>query len=209
MNPFVFSGVSSPANSSTPIVVIPPGSLDPMSLLTRRAQLTSLGDGVGLGFVGDLSSLLFGTPYSPSQSNCPDQTIIQNYQRYYNDAWLDTVQRFNQGKITIPVGMSWETILGQHTDAIARARLRNFLSREGIAEGPGADVQVNRWLRDPSGSGNYRIPDLRLRGSNTMVDGTIGSKTADSPQIKQFVEFSGGGRVIIMRPTVGPRFGGR
>jgi len=137
-----------------------------------------------------------------------DDAIIANYQRYYNDAWQATVQRFNRGKIVIPEGMHWKTVLGRETDAIARARLRRFLAREGIPEGHGADVLVNRWLRDPSGSGAYRIPDVRLPNSRTILDGTIGSKTPTSPQIIDFRNFSGGDEVLIVRPQVGPMFGG-
>jgi hypothetical protein len=96
--------------------------------------------------------------------------------------------------------MKWRTVLGQHTDSIARNRLLKFLEREGIPEGPGTDVLVNRWLRDPSGSGKYRIPDLRLNTTGTILDGTIGGKTMSSPQIQDFIQFSGGDKVIIIRP---------
>jgi hypothetical protein len=133
-----------------------------------------------------------------------DQVIMNNYARYYNEGWSQTVGRFNAGEITIPAGQNWRTVLGQYTDAAARGRLRNFLAREGIAEGPGADVLVNRWLRDPSGSGAYRIPDVRLMQTGTILDGTIGTKTMATPQVQDFIKFSGGNRVIIVRPTVQP-----
>jgi RHS repeat-associated protein len=139
-----------------------------------------------------------------SSSNLPvlhsDQIIINNYQRYYSEAWTKVVNDFNKGKITIPPKMKWRTVLGQHTDSIARNRLLKFLEREGIPEGPGTDVLVNRWLRDPSGSGKYRIPDLRLNTTGTILDGTIGGKTMSSPQIQDFIQFSGGDKVIIIRP---------
>jgi len=76
----------------------------------------------------------------------------------------------------------------------------NFLKREGIAEGPGADVLVNRWLRDPSGSGRYRIPDIMLRQSGRILEGTIGDKAMTDPQIKDFRTYSGGFKVEIVRP---------
>lgn len=129
-----------------------------------------------------------------------DQVIINNYQRYYSEAWSQVVNDFNKGNITIPAEMNWKTVLGQHTDAIARNRLINFLRREGILEGPQTDVLVNRWLRDPSGSGKYRIPDVRLKTTGTILDGTIGNKTMASPQIQDFIQFSGGDDVIIIRP---------
>ena len=131
---------------------------------------------------------------------------MNNYQRYYNDAWQQAVKRFNMGEITIPQGQNWKTVLGQYTDAAARARLKNFLQGAGIPEGPGTDVLVNRWLRGPSGSGAYRIPDVRLMQTGNILDGTIGDKTLSSPQVQDFINFSGGNNVIIVRPTAGPGF---
>ena len=133
-----------------------------------------------------------------------DDAIVANYQRYYTDAARDVVRAFNQGKIKLPAGMNWEPVLGARIDAIARARLRNVLAREKIAEGPAADVLVNRWLRDPSGSGVHRIPDVMLKDSHRILDGTIESKTATSPQVQIFVTFSGGYSVEIVRPDVAP-----
>jgi hypothetical protein len=82
--------------------------------------------------------------------------------------------------------------------------MQNYLKREGIAEGPQADVLVNRWLRDPAGSGDYRIPDLRLLQTRKILDGTIGTKTLNSPQAIDFLNFSGGFDILFVRPTVGP-----
>ena len=129
-----------------------------------------------------------------------DELIAARYQRYYTEAWQQVVRRFNQGKITVPAGMNWRTILGQEVDAIARTRLRLYLAREGIAEGPGTQVLVNRRLYDPSGSGSYRIPDVRLEDSRVIMDGTIGGKTMNSPQVRDFQAFSGGYRIRIIRP---------
>jgi hypothetical protein len=133
-----------------------------------------------------------------------DSVIARNYQRYYNEAAGAVVKRFNQGQIRVPSGMPWETTLGQHVDAIARARLRTFLRREGVSEGPGEDVAVNRWLRDPAGSGRYRIPDVKLDNSRQILDGTIGEKQLTDPQPSDFAAFSGGYDVRIIRPQSGP-----
>jgi hypothetical protein len=98
-------------------------------------------------------------------------------------------------------------VLGQNVDSLVRDRLRNFLLSAQIPEGPGTDVLVNRWLRDPSGSGAYRIPDLRLMQTGNILDGTIGRKSLLSPQPQDFINFSQGDDVIIINPTVGPGFG--
>ncbi|RYD83069.1 MAG: RHS repeat-associated core domain-containing protein [Verrucomicrobiaceae bacterium] len=133
-----------------------------------------------------------------------DQIIMNNYQRYYNDAWSRVVPIFNSGEITIPCGLNWKTVLGQKVDKAARERLLNYLRRERIPEGPGTDVLVNRWLRDPAGSGAYRIPDLRLIQTRKILDGTIGEKTLTMPQAVDFYNFSGGFDIFFVKPTIGP-----
>jgi RHS repeat-associated protein len=127
------------------------------------------------------------------------------YQDFYNAGWQQTVANFNQGRITVPAGLSWETVLGQRTDAAARDMLRDYLSAQGIPEGPGGSVLVNRRLYDPSGSGGYRIPDVRIPGANLILDGTIGTKTPATPQVQDFMNW-GNNRVNIVPPTVLPGF---
>ena len=89
-------------------------------------------------------------------------------------------------------------------DRFARSELQSWLRSEGITEGPGELIQVNRYLRDP-GSDAYRIPDVRVPGAGTILDGTIGTKTSTTPQVIDFRAFSGGDNVIIVRPA---RIGG-
>jgi hypothetical protein len=127
------------------------------------------------------------------------------YQQFYNTGWQTVVQRFNQGEITIPAGQSWQTVLGQQVDQYARGALLNYLGNEGIPEGPTGQVLVNRQLFDPSGSGNYRIPDVQIPSAGLILDGTIGSKNLSTSQIQDFIPYSGGA-VNIITPTVLPRF---
>ena len=65
-------------------------------------------------------------------------------------------------------------------------------------------MRVNRWLRDPSGSGKHRIADLQLEESRRILDGTIGRKTQNSPQVQDFGDFSRGYDVDIVRPELPP-----
>ena len=133
-----------------------------------------------------------------------DSAIATNYQRYIDEAAAEVIKQFNRGSISIPEGMPWQTVIGQRIDAAARARLRRFLGREGIAEGPGMDVLVNRRLNDPTGSGLYRIPDLKLDRSRRILDLTIGEKPPGTPQLRDFEDFSGGFDVEVLRPQTGP-----
>lgn len=79
------------------------------------------------------------------------------YQRYTYEAYGAALRAEARGRLVVPEGMSRATIIGQRVDAAARIRMRRWLRSEGIGEGPGELVQVNRWLRDPSGSGRYRL----------------------------------------------------
>jgi hypothetical protein len=122
------------------------------------------------------------------------------YQRYTDEAYEAALRAEARGRLVVPEGMSRETIIGQRVDAAARIRMRRWLRSEGIGEGPGELVQVNRWLRDPFGSGRYRIPDVRIPGANSIMDGTIGYKWSSTLQIRDFSSFSGGNRITIVRP---------
>jgi hypothetical protein len=126
--------------------------------------------------------------------------VFARYQQFYDQADVIAQARVAAGR--------WPndpTIIGARMDAIARSRVQGWLASEQIAEGPGGIIQVNRWLRNPTGSGLYRIPDIRIAGANTIFDGTIGWKGATTPQVVDFHTFSGGDNVIIVRPT---RLGG-
>lgn len=79
--------------------------------------------------------------------------------------------------------------------------MHRWLRSEGITEGPDQAVQLNRWLRDPSDSGAYRIPDVRIPDANLIMDGTIGLKWQSTPQVADFRSFSGGSSIVIVRPT--------
>jgi hypothetical protein len=98
-------------------------------------------------------------------------------------------------------GISRDMYLGGLIDRWARLRLRRWLAAEGIADRPGQVIQVNRWLRDPRGSGAYRIPDIRVGGARLIFDGTIGQKTITTEQCIDFLLYSGEDRIIIVRPT--------
>ena len=95
--------------------------------------------------------------------------------------------------------------MGRETDAAARAQLRLYLRRQGISEGRSGEVQVNRRLYDPSGSGEYRVPDVRIPSVPLILDGTIGTKTPATPQVRDFMNW-GNNQVNIVTPTVPPGF---
>jgi hypothetical protein len=126
--------------------------------------------------------------------------VFIRYQQFYDQA--DSIA---QARIAAGRWPNDRTIVGARMDAIARGLLRSWLRSEDILEGTESIIQVNRWLRDPKGTGAYRIPDVRLPGAGLILDGTIGLKWPKTPQVVDFRDFSGGDNVIIVRPS---RLGG-
>ncbi|WP_146745147.1 hypothetical protein [Microvirgula sp. AG722] len=127
--------------------------------------------------------------------------VYLRYQRHTDEAYIATLRAVERGRLNIRDGMSQEIIIGQRTDAIARARMERWLRSEEISEGIGQAVHLNRWLRDPSGSGAYRIPDVRIPDANFIMDGTIGYKWQATRQISDFYKFSEGSYITIVRPV--------
>ena len=129
--------------------------------------------------------------------------VATRYQSAYDRAFQLAQSRAAAGRIA-----GDQTTLGRFTDAIARRDVRRWLAgSEGINEGPGRIIQVNRWLRDPAGSGAYRIPDVRIPGVRLSLDGTIGWKGPTTPQLVDIRAFSGD-NILIVRPTqIGGSYG--
>jgi hypothetical protein len=121
--------------------------------------------------------------------------VFGRYQQFYDQAYSRVSARIGRGIPNDPMK------IGQIVDARARSAMRRWLAREEIAEGAGEVIQVNRWLRDPGGSGVYRIPDIRIPSANIVFDGTIGWKSITTPQIIDFRAFSGGNNITVVRPT--------
>jgi hypothetical protein len=129
-----------------------------------------------------------------------DQAVRARYQTFYNQA--DTIA---QARIAAGQLENDPTIVGAFMDRFARGQMRAWLASEGIQEGPGSLIQVNRWLRDPAGTGAYRIPDIRIPGADTIYDGTIAPKGWDTMQIRTFSIFARESNIVIVRPD---RLGG-
>ncbi len=123
--------------------------------------------------------------------------VTAKYQSLYDQGYSIAEKMASQGRI-----QNTARAIGSKTDEFARVGLRDWLTNvEGIEEGAGRIIQVNRRLYDPSGSGAYRVPDVYIPGSQTILDGSISFKTSASLQIIDFRNFSGGARTTIMAPT--------
>lgn len=123
--------------------------------------------------------------------------VIANYQRFYDEHYADTTYLVSRGFVdNDPI------VIGSRTDVLARVSLRNWLENvENIDEGPGLIIQVNRRLYDPAGSGAYRVPDVYIPGSKTILDGSLQFKTGSISQVRDYRAFSDEANVTIVRPA--------
>lgn len=126
--------------------------------------------------------------------------LLPIYRRLYSERTKAFRDLYQQGKICVPPGITPELHLGRLIDTAVRKQLREILNQRGIVEGPGQNVQVNRRLYDPSGSGEYVLPDVYFPEQGIAFEGTTAHKTQSTPQIVKIHKFSNGGRIIIVRP---------
>ncbi|WP_182212391.1 MULTISPECIES: hypothetical protein [Gammaproteobacteria] len=106
--------------------------------------------------------------------------VMKAYQSFYDDAFKVATDAYANGRLRVPPRMNATTAIGNRADREATRRLNQWLEREGLS----SDVRVNRRLSDPNGSGAYRRPDIHIQSEKTIIDGTIGTKTMQTPQIK-------------------------
>jgi hypothetical protein len=126
-----------------------------------------------------------------------DAAVGVRYQQLVDQGYTDTMDLVARGLVR-----NDPTVIGSRVDSIARTGLRDWLRNvEGIQEGPGQIIRVNRRLYDPSGGGAYRIPDVYIPGARSIFDATIAEKTNLLPQTIDFHAFSGRGNVTIVRPS--------
>lgn len=123
------------------------------------------------------------------------------YQGFVDEGYAAAMQDLQDGILRVPSGVSEQTVLGTRTDQYARTAMQEWPSGERIDEGAGQMIQVNRCLRDPAGSGSYRIPDVNIRGANQIYDATLGFKTLSTPPVRGFYQYSGRSTNTIVRPT--------
>jgi hypothetical protein len=119
----------------------------------------------------------------------------RRYQQFTDDAYDVALAAERDG--LLPGNAS--TRIGDFVDRDTRFRMAEWLLREGIPEGAGNSVQLNRWLRNPDGSGEYVRPDVQLPGA--IMDATVGRKTPNTPQIVRNAAYSGGKPTTIVRPS--------
>jgi hypothetical protein len=124
------------------------------------------------------------------------EAVGMRYQNFVDDGYARAFRAEAEGRL---VGLK-STRVGDAVDRFSQARLKAFLRSEGIAEGPGKMIQLNRYLRDPSGSGLYVRPDVRIPAAGRIYDASVGFKSSTSQQITGFGQYSGGNHITVTRP---------
>ncbi len=168
------------------------GGVSSMRTTARRtASITTAHTVSDAEFVGPL----IGRSGFRTTSELAD-AIGTRYQGFVDDAYV-AAQRVEARDL---LRGNRNTRVGAEVDRLSSARLKDYLRSEGIPEGPNGLVQINRWLRDPAGSGAYVRPDVRVPGAGRIFDATVGTKSYNSTQITGFRSYSGGDRITIVRP---------
>jgi hypothetical protein len=182
--------------------------IPPLSAEVGGAATSGSGE-IPAGWIGDVSgpiseatnsvatnSVSIGNSGYKSIGEFTD-AVTERYQALYDQHYSGTMQLAQQGLIP-----NNSLTIGIRVDALVRTDLRDWIiNGEGLQEGPGQIIQINRRLYDPAGSGAYRVPDVYVSGSQTILDGSLSFKTSLTPQVVDFGTFSGGANVTIIRPA--------
>ncbi len=123
--------------------------------------------------------------------------VLATYQRFYNEEVGATMKAIESGRMRVPKGLDTRTFAGNRADAAVTDRMKIWVEEQGLSQ----DVLLNRRITDPVGVGKVRRPDIRIPSENTIIDGTIGIKTLRTPQIRDFISYTQGNTVIIVRPN--------
>lgn|GEM_PF-2939045 len=168
----------------------------PLTLELQSGATAYSGVPIGLRspFAADVAAPSFGRFSSASEFG--DESF-RRYQQFVDEGYDLARAAEARGSLS---GLS-NTRVGTYVDRYSRDAFNDWLMSEGLGEGAGGSVQMNRWLRDPQGSGSYARPDIRIPGANLILDATVGEKWSTTPQIINFKNFSGGDRITIVRPT--------
>jgi hypothetical protein len=138
--------------------------------------------GVGvLGDVGDAPSLV--------------ATYQAKYASLYEEGLIKVQGDIASGELVNATGQPAHLFEANEIDDYARTGLRDFALERG--DGPDV-VRINQRLY--LDTGKYRIPDVYFPESGTILDGTLGTKTASTSQIRDFTAANGGAPIIIVRP---------
>ena len=176
-------------------------------LFANLATGKLLGYGLKTASVMDAAPVITSTSDSVLSQLSPEaQRHIVNYQASYDFNYAQLRAQLDSGELVLPGHLNENAELGNLTDKLVRADMRMSLANDGLAEGRGQAIQVNRNFYDPSGSGDYVRPDFYLRDEGIIVDGTIGvPKSVTTSQMQGYINFAKPNYIIEIGPNRAPR----
>jgi len=125
------------------------------------------------------------------------------YASGYERAVVDVDARIASGDLRNLTRQPDHLFRANEIDRFARDDLRLFAQ----SQGHGSDlVRINQRLYLEGTSGSYRVPDLYFPQSRTIFDGTLGTKSLTTPQIRDFRIATGNAPVGIVRPEANGGF---
>jgi YD repeat-containing protein len=120
------------------------------------------------------------------------------YTSAYEQGLIDVDSRIVSGSLKNMTSQPDHLFRANQIDAFARRDLRRFAAEQGH----GSDlVRINQRLYLEGASGKYRVPDLYFPQSKTIFDGTLGTKSLNTPQIIDFRTATGNAPVGIVNPN--------
>ncbi len=120
---------------------------------------------------------------------------VEAYQVALDDAAAALYAKRDAGAISPTAGLNTRTWEGNLIDRYARDDMLTFKQINGMA-----DLRVNQRLSTDGGIKDYRIPDLFVPGERTVIDGTIGFKDVNTPQVQDFFHSGQADTVVIQSP---------
>lgn len=166
---------------------------------TRASQIASVNIGQALG--ATRSAEFIGPTIGRSRFAGPGEfaeIIGQRVQSFTDGAFPRALADESQNLLP---GLK-NTRVGTRVDQLVSARLRQFLNAEGIAEGQGQLILINRRLYDPTGSGAFVRPDVRVPSANRIFEVTIADKQIDGNQLQGFLNFGNDFSTIVKPQTL-------
>jgi hypothetical protein len=151
---------------------------------------------------GAMSLRPSGNVRAAAASPSLEATYQARYAAAYERGLIQVDRDILSGDLIAPAAQPAHLFRANRIDDFARRDLRRF----ALERGDGDDlVRINQRLYINGVDGKFRIPDLYFPQSQTIFDGTLGTKSLTTPQIMDFRSATGNMPVGIVRPD---RYGG-
>jgi len=209
-SPFYLDATPGQLNSGIPLGIRNPLVSAENSVASEAQAVSQVAVDESASSVQTIDKVSFGAPNTMAASIGKSgyasvqefsDVAYAKYQGLVDEGYARADEALQSGKLQVPAGVSEKTVLGQFTDDYARVGMKDWLADEGIEEGAGQVIQVNRYLYDPAGTGAYRIPDVSFPGASQIYDATLGFKSWSTPQVRGFYQYSNGSAITIVRPV--------